>query len=80
MAGKPIFKPGVLTMMGFGENLQVVVKRLNNTGARVSFYRHVKLSDEVRLSVPFLVSDVKARVVWQKRGSADLVFDAPAQS
>ena len=71
---EPKYRQGVLRL-GFGELLQVMVKDLSPTGAQVEFFRRVTLTDEVIFSVPFLISNVKARVVWQEQGSAGLSFE-----
>ena len=70
---KPTFKSATVTMLG-GERVDVVVKNVSSTGARVEFLRDIQLTDRVMLSEPTLRIKTWAYVVWQTRGAAGLQF------
>jgi len=70
---KPTFKQATL-MMATGERLEVVVKNVSDTGARIDFFSRVQLPTHVFLSEPTLRLRRKASVVWQTDGSAGLHF------
>ncbi len=70
---KPTFKSATVTTLG-GERVDVVVKNISVTGARVEFLRDVALTDRVILSEPTLRIKTWAYVVWQTRGAAGLQF------
>lgn len=70
---KPTFKSATVTTLG-GERVDVVVKNISATGARVEFLRDVALTDRVILSEPTLRIKTWAYVVWQTRGAAGLQF------
>lgn len=72
---KPTFKSATLTLLG-GERLDVVVKNISDTGARIEFLRDIHLSDRVMLSEPTLRIRTWAYVIWQTRGAAGLQFVA----
>jgi len=72
---KPTFKSATLTLLG-GERLDVVVKNISDTGARIEFVRDVHLTDRVMLSEPTLRLRTWAYVIWQTRGAAGLQFVA----
>lgn len=57
-----------------GGRLAVVVKDVNDTGARITFYSDVTLPDRVFVSEPSLGLHKWAYVVWQERGVAGLAF------
>jgi len=70
---KPTFKSATVTTLG-GERIDVVVKNVSATGARIDFVRDVTLTDRVMLSEPTLRIRTWAYVVWQTRGAAGLQF------
>lgn len=70
---KPTFKSATVTTLG-GERIDVVVKNISSTGARVEFLRDVSLTDRVIISEPTLRIKTWAYVVWQTRGAAGLQF------
>lgn len=70
---KPTFKSATVTTLG-GERIDVVMKNISDTGARVEFMRDVQLTDRVVLSEPTLRIRTWAYVVWQTRGAAGLQF------
>ncbi|MEZ6031307.1 MAG: hypothetical protein R3C46_16395 [Hyphomonadaceae bacterium] len=72
---KPTFKSATLTMIS-GERVDVVVKNISETGARIEFVRDVTLSDRVLLSEPTMRIRTWAYVIWQTRGAAGLQFVA----
>ena len=57
-----------------GERVDVVVKNVSDTGARVEFMRDIQLPDRVLLSEPTLRLKTWAYVIWQTRGAAGLQF------
>lgn len=67
------FKQATVRLQG-GERLDVVVKNLSETGARIEFFRKVTLTDQVLISEPTLRLKRVAQVVWQKDGTAGLHF------
>jgi hypothetical protein len=70
---KSTFKSGTVTTLG-GERVDVVVKNISATGARIEFFRDKQLTDRVMLSEPTLRIRTWAYVVWQTRGVAGLQF------
>jgi len=70
---KPTFKAATLTFIT-GERVDVVVKNVSDTGARVEFMRDMALPDRVLLSEPTLRLKTWAYVIWQTRGAAGLQF------
>ncbi len=54
--------------------MDVVVKNVSATGARVEFLRDIQLTDRVMLSEPTLRIKTWTYVVWQTRGAAGLQF------
>ena len=77
---QPTFKQGTL-MMAAGERVDVVVKNISATGAKIQFFKHVVLTRKVIMAEPTLRLRKWAEVVWQKDGEAGLRFlsdvDAP---
>lgn len=67
------FKQATVRLLG-GERVDVVVKNLSATGARIEFFRKVTLTDQVLISEPSTRLKRTAQVVWQKEGSAGLHF------
>lgn len=72
---KPTFKAATLTFIT-GDRIEVIVKNLSVTGARVEFMRNVLLPDRVLLSEQTTRLKVWAYVIWQKPGAAGLEFVA----
>lgn len=72
-ARKPSFKAATLTLIG-GERLDVIVKNVSETGARIEFLPEIRLTDRVLLSEPTLRIRTWAYVAWQTRGAAGLEF------
>lgn len=70
---KPTFKAATLTLIS-GERIDVVVKNVSETGARIEFMRDLTLPDRVMLSEPTLRLRIWAYVAWQERGKAGLEF------
>lgn len=70
---KPTFKAATLAFIT-GERVDVVVKNVSDTGARVEFMRDIQLPDRVLLSEPTLRLKTWAYVIWQTRGAAGLQF------
>lgn len=70
---KPTFKAATLAFIT-GERVDVVVKNVSDTGARVEFMRDTQLPDRVLLSEPTLRLKTWAYVIWQTRGAAGLQF------
>lgn len=70
---KSSFKAATLTLIG-GERLDVIIKNISETGARIEFLREIRLTDRVLLSEPTLRICTWVYVVWQTRGAAGLEF------
>jgi DNA-directed RNA polymerase subunit E'/Rpb7 len=70
---KPTFKAATLTFIT-GERVDVVMKNVSDTGARIEFMRDMALPDRVLVSEPTLRLKVWAYVIWQTRGAAGLQF------
>ncbi len=70
---KQTFKSATVTTLG-GERVDVVVKNVSATGARIEFLRDIQLTDRVMLCEPTLRIKTWAYVVWQTRGAAGLQF------
>jgi len=73
---EPAFRPAQLTFM-HGERLDVVVKDLNASGARVEFVRGTGLPERVLLTEPRQGLRKWAHVTWQAWGVAGLAFVEP---
>jgi hypothetical protein len=69
----PAFRPGTLTFMG-GERIEVVVKNISATGARVEFVRNTRLPERVLLTEPLMGVNKWAYVTWETWGVAGLKF------
>lgn len=67
------WRPGTLVLLG-GERLEVVVKNISATGARVEFVRSTHLPERVQLIEPLQGINRRAYVTWQDWGSAGLQF------
>lgn len=72
---KATFKTASLTLIT-GERIDVIVKNLSATGARIEFMRNVLLPDRVFLSEHRTRLNVWAYVIWQEPGAAGLEFAA----
>ncbi|MEQ1783178.1 MAG: hypothetical protein ABMA14_17615 [Hyphomonadaceae bacterium] len=70
---KASFRPATLTFIT-GDRVDVVVKNLSTTGARVEFMCNALLPDRVLLSEPTARLKVWAYVIWQDAGAAGLEF------
>jgi hypothetical protein len=70
---KATYKSATITTLG-GERIDVVVKNVSATGARIEFVRDVSLTDRVIISEPTLQLKTWAYVIWQTRGAAGLQF------
>jgi hypothetical protein len=70
---KPTFKAATLAFIT-GERVDVVVKNVSDTGARVEFLRDIQLPDRVLVSEPTMRLKTWAYVIWQTRGAAGLQF------
>lgn len=70
---RPTFKAATLALIT-GERIDVVVKNISDTGARIEFMREIPLPDRVLLSEPTLRLKTWAYVIWQTRGAAGLQF------
>ncbi len=70
---KPTFKAATLTFIT-GERVDVVMKNVSDTGARIEFMRDMTLPDRVLVAEPTLRLKVWAYVIWQTRGAAGLQF------
>lgn len=74
-ARQPTFKQGTIQLRS-GERLDVVVKNVSDTGARIEFFRKITLTDSVLLTEPTLRLRTWAYVMWQTEGAAGLQFVA----
>lgn len=72
-ARTPTFKTATLTFIG-GHRLDVVLKDVSATGARVEYVQHTQLPDRVLLTEPTLRLKRWAYVAWQEPGRAGLEF------
>lgn len=72
---QPTFKQATIQLRS-GERLDVVVKNVSDTGARIEFFRKVTLTDSVLLTEPTLQLRTWAYVMWQTDGAAGLQFVA----
>jgi hypothetical protein len=70
---KLTFKQATL-LLPSGGRMDVVVKNVSDTGARVDFFNRIQLPSVVILAEPTLRLRRKASVVWQTDGSAGLHF------
>jgi hypothetical protein len=68
-----LFRNGVV-IIDDAERLNVVIKDLSDSGARVEFFVRRILPDAVTLAEPMLKLRRRARVVWQRDGVAGLAF------
>lgn len=66
------FRAGLL--LANGERIAIVVKDVNETGARVEFVSRAELPPSVLLVEPTLKLHRRATVVWQSAGAAGLQF------
>ncbi|MDZ4760223.1 MAG: hypothetical protein SGJ21_04040 [Alphaproteobacteria bacterium] len=69
----PTFKQATLRL-STGERIDVVVKNVSDTGARVEFFKKSTLSEKVLITEPTLRLRTWARVTWQVEGAAGLQF------
>ena len=69
----PTYKHATIQLRG-GERLEVVVKNVSASGARIEYFRNVPLSDVVYLMEPTLKIRTWADVVWEKSGVAGIRF------
>ncbi len=67
------FKPAAITLDG-GGRMDVVVKNISETGARIEFIPQITLPRQVLMAEPTLPIRAWARVVWQGAGAAGLQF------
>lgn len=67
------FRPGTLAFMT-GEKIDVVVKNISTTGARVEFVRNTRLPERVLLTEPLMGVKKWAYVTWETLGVAGLRF------
>jgi PilZ domain len=70
---EPTFKQGTIMTRG-GERIPVVVKNVSSTGARIEFFRDVRLGDHVLVIEPTLQIRTWAEVIWQDNGAAGVKF------
>jgi hypothetical protein len=63
------------SIVAVGERIEVVVKNVSETGARIDFFRRLDLPSRVLLQAPSLQLKRWARVVWQTDSSAGLHFE-----
>jgi hypothetical protein len=71
---KGAFKQGVL-ISSSGEEVQIVLKNLSETGARVDFFRGGSaIVGRAVLSVPTLGLKRNVRIAWKDQNSAGLEF------
>jgi hypothetical protein len=61
-------------VLEMGERLPVIIKDYSEAGARIEFVVDSRLPPEVAILSPF-VPHRRAKVIWQKRGSAGLSFE-----
>ena len=69
------FKPAAITLSG-GQRMDVVVKNVSATGARIEFVPRITLPAQVLVAEPTLRIRTWALVVWQGGGAAGLKFVA----
>ncbi len=67
------FKQATITLSG-GERMEVVVKNVSNTGARIEYFRKITLPDRILISEPTLRLKKWAKVMWQGDGAAGVHF------
>jgi hypothetical protein len=70
---RPLFRHATL-IFDSGQTLRVAIKNISRTGARIEFFTHAELPDELALDEPTLSLRRRARVVWQREGMAGLKF------
>ena len=68
-----VFKPGSIYLSG-GRKLDVIVKDMTASGARIEFFIHEVLPPTIATAIPGRGKS-RARVVWQQDGSAGLAFE-----
>jgi hypothetical protein len=68
-----VFRAGVLSLPN-GEKVQVVLKNVSPTGARIEFMQKIDLPAEVRLSAPTLNLNGMVHIAWQEEGAAGIKF------
>lgn len=61
-------------VFGDGHRMAVVVKDVSATGARVEFFQHIRLPEEVLFVEATMRLRKRARVVWQEDGTVGLAF------
>jgi len=70
-----VFRQGAL-LLADGEKVEVALKNISATGARVEYFTRGELPDMVTLVEPTLRIKSRAHVVWQREGVAGLAFKA----
>lgn len=70
---EPSWKPGTIAFLG-GERVEVVVKNVSESGARIEYVRGTHLPERVRLVEPMQGINRWAYVTWQTWGVAGLRF------
>jgi hypothetical protein len=68
------FRMGIL-LADNGERIPVVIKDVNDTGARVEFVSRMELPASVVLVEPTLKLHRRAHVIWQSGGAAGVQFE-----
>lgn len=71
---KEAFKQG-LFLSASGERVQIVLKNISDTGARVDFFSGTAIFGQGELIVPSLGIKRSVRVVWKDQNSAGLRFE-----
>lgn len=69
------FKPAAITLSG-GQRMDVIVKNISDTGARIEFVPQITLPKQVLVAEPTLCIRSWALVIWQSVGAAGLKFIA----
>jgi hypothetical protein len=72
-ARTPTFKQATI-QLSTGERMDVVVKNVSDTGARIEYFRKVTLTDRILISEPTLRLKKWAKVMWQTEGAAGVHF------
>jgi hypothetical protein len=70
---RPTFRQATL-IFDSGQSMGVAIKNISNTGARIEYFTHANLPDELVLHEPTMTLRRRARVVWQRQGMAGLKF------
>jgi hypothetical protein len=68
------FRMGIL-LADNGERIPVVIKDVNDIGARVEFVSRMELPSSVVIVEPTLKLHCRAHVIWQSSGVAGVQFD-----